>query len=78
MDIWIAVDEANAKKAVSVLREFGMPEKEVTNEQLEDIRIWRFEAPSIGAALSGGRWSFHSASNKVKILLMNVFFELDL
>ena len=48
MDIWIAVDEANAKKAVSVLREFGMPEKEVTKEMfLEKDKIIRMGIPPV-------------------------------
>ncbi len=32
MDIWIAVSEVNAEKTAQVLRDFGMPEKEVTKE----------------------------------------------
>lgn len=32
MDIWIAVSEANAEKAVQTLLNFGMSESEVTND----------------------------------------------
>jgi len=32
MDIWIAVNESNAEKAAMVLRDFGMPKKEVSKK----------------------------------------------
>jgi len=48
MDIWVAVNEENAKKAVTVLREFGMPEKEVVPALfLEKDKIVRMGFPPV-------------------------------
>jgi len=32
MDVWVAVSETNAEKIVAAIREFGMPEDQVTKE----------------------------------------------
>jgi hypothetical protein len=32
MDIWIAVNEANAERTAEALRAFGMPEQETTKQ----------------------------------------------
>ena len=48
LDIWIAVGQANAGKAASVLREFGMPATEVTTALfLEPDKIIRMGVPPV-------------------------------
>jgi hypothetical protein len=48
MDVWIELSEDNAEKAASVLREFGMPEDEVTKELfLEKGKIVRMGLPPV-------------------------------
>ncbi len=45
MDIWIAVDDVNAEKTAGVLREFGLPQIEVTKELfLEKDKVIRLAA----------------------------------
>jgi len=48
MDIWIAVNAENAAKAASALREFGMPQDEVTDSLfLEKDKIIRMGVPPL-------------------------------
>lgn len=48
MDIWIAVDTSNARKAATVLREFGMPEDLVTEALfLEKDKVIRMGVPPV-------------------------------
>jgi len=48
MDVWIAVDESNAEKAASVLREFGMPEEAVSKELfLDRDKVIRMGVPPV-------------------------------
>ena len=48
MDVWIAVNEENAKKTVEVLREFGMSQNELTREIfLEKDKIVRMGFPPV-------------------------------
>jgi len=48
MDIWIAVSVSNAKKAATVLREFGMPGESITDELfLEEDRVVRMGVPPV-------------------------------
>jgi len=48
MDIWIAVNPANAKKAAIVLHDFGMPEDAVTEELfLDKDKVIRMGVPPV-------------------------------
>jgi hypothetical protein len=48
MDIWIALDELNAEKTAKVLREFGMPQNEVSKDLfLEKDKIIRMGFPPV-------------------------------
>ena len=48
MDVWIGVSESNAHKTAMVLRDFGMPEKEVSEEIfLEKDKIIRMGNPPV-------------------------------
>jgi predicted nucleotidyltransferase len=48
MDIWIAVSASNAKKAATVLREFGMPEEKITDELfLDKDKVIRMGVPPV-------------------------------
>lgn len=48
MDIWIALDETNADKAVKVLQEFGMSQGEVSKELfLEKDKVIRMGFPPV-------------------------------
>lgn len=48
MDIWIAVNASNAKKAATVLREFGMLEDLITNDLfLEKDKVIRIGVPPV-------------------------------
>ena len=48
MDVWIAVSEPNARKTAMVLRDFGMPEKEVSDELfLKRDKIIRMGVPPV-------------------------------
>jgi hypothetical protein len=48
MDIWIAVSEDNAEKITSVIRDFGMPEKEVSKKLfLEKRKVIRMGFPPV-------------------------------
>jgi predicted nucleotidyltransferase len=48
MDIWIAVDASNARKTATVLREFGMPEKLITESLfLEKDKVIRMGVPPV-------------------------------
>ena len=48
MDIWIAVDASNARKAATVLREFGMPEELITDDLfLEKDKVIRMGVPPV-------------------------------
>jgi len=48
LDIWIALSETNAEKAVNTLRDFGMPEKEVTKDLFTvKNRIIRMGVPPV-------------------------------
>ena len=48
MDIWIAVDESNAEKAATVLRDFGMPEEAVSKELfLDRNKVIRMGVPPV-------------------------------
>lgn len=48
MDIWIAVSEVNAGKVVQALRDFGMPEREVTRDIfLEKDKVIRMGVPPV-------------------------------
>ena len=48
MDIWIAVNALNAKKAAAVLREFGMPEELITEGLfLEKDKVIRMGVPPV-------------------------------
>lgn len=48
MDIWIAVSASNAKKAATVLREFGMPGGLITDELfLEEDKVIRMGVPPV-------------------------------
>ncbi|MFH2003966.1 MAG: hypothetical protein ABIK27_04375 [Bacteroidota bacterium] len=48
MDIWIAISEDNAEKVAAVIRDFGMPEKEVSKKLfLEKSKIIRMGFPPV-------------------------------
>ena len=48
MDIWIAVDASNARKAATVLREFGMPEELITDDLFLEIdKVIRMGVPPV-------------------------------
>jgi hypothetical protein len=48
MDVWIAVSESNAQKAAIVLRDFGMPEEDVSKRLfLEKDRVVRMGVPPV-------------------------------
>lgn len=48
MDVWIPANESNAHKAAAVLRDFGMPEGEISDEMfLERDRIIRMGVPPV-------------------------------
>lgn len=48
MDVWIAVSESNAQKAAIVLRDFGMPEKDVSKRLfLERDKVIRMGVPPV-------------------------------
>jgi len=48
MDIWIAVSESNAQKAAIVLRDFGMPEEDVSKRLfLEKDKVVRMGVPPV-------------------------------
>ena len=48
MDIWIAVSEANAQKAATVLHDFGMPNEMVSQELfLDKDRVIRMGVPPV-------------------------------
>ena len=48
MDIWIAVSESNAQKAAIVLRDFGMPEEDVSKRLfLERDKVIRMGVPPV-------------------------------
>ena len=55
MDIWIAVDEENAKKTARVVREFGIPAAQVTKELfLEKQKIIRMGCSPVQIELITG------------------------
>ncbi|MBU0736054.1 MAG: hypothetical protein KKG10_18110, partial [Proteobacteria bacterium] len=48
MDVWIAVSESNAQKAAIVLRDFGMPEEDVSKRLfLERDKVVRMGVPPV-------------------------------
>ncbi len=48
MDVWIAVSEPNAQKAAIVLRDFGMPEEDVSKRLfLERDKVVRMGVPPV-------------------------------
>ncbi|MBU2053740.1 MAG: hypothetical protein KJ936_00930 [Proteobacteria bacterium] len=48
MDVWIAVNESNAEKMVSVLSDFGMPKKALSKKLfLEKDKIIRMGVPPV-------------------------------
>jgi len=48
LDVWIAVNESNAQRAATVLRDFGMPEEEISEEMfLERDQIIRMGVPPV-------------------------------
>ena len=48
MDVWIAVSEPNAQKAAMVLRDFGMPEEDVSKRLfLERDKVVRMGVPPV-------------------------------
>jgi hypothetical protein len=48
MDVWIAVGESNAHKAAIVLRDFGMPESQVSKDLfLERDKVIRMGVPPV-------------------------------
>ena len=48
MDVWIAVSEPNAQKAATVLRDFGMPEEDVSKRLfLERDKVIRMGVPPV-------------------------------
>jgi len=48
MDVWVAVSETNAEKIVAAIREFGMPEDQVTKELfLEANKVIRMGVPPV-------------------------------
>lgn len=48
MDVWIAVSESNAQKAAIVLRDFGMPEEDVSKRLfLERDKVIRMGVPPV-------------------------------
>ena len=48
MDVWIAVSESNAQKAAIVLRDFGMPEEDVSKHLfLERDKVVRMGVPPV-------------------------------
>lgn len=55
MDVWIAVNPANAEKVVNVLKEFGFQSVEVTREVfLKENRIIRMGVPPLRIEISTG------------------------
>lgn len=57
MGIWIAVTDSNAEKAAMVLRDFGMPEEEVSKELfLDRDKVIRMGIPPVRIEVITGAW----------------------
>ena len=74
MDVWIAVSESNAQKAAIVLRDFGMPEEEVSRGLfLEKDKVVRMGVPPVRIEVITGA----SGVNFAECYLRREVIEID-
>jgi predicted nucleotidyltransferase len=74
MDIWIELNEDNAEKTAAVLREFGMPENEVTKDIfLEKGKIIRMGVPPVRIEVMTGisGVDFNDCYNRRETVMMD-------